>query len=61
MHGSIMSALIPCLNQAIRLCPVSMDMVPFRHGLPTLWQRTTPIIVGWLAGRTRKNNSNWYT
>jgi hypothetical protein len=26
-----------------------------------IWHRTTPIFVGWLAGRTWKNNNKWYT
>ena len=30
MHGSITSALIPCLNHVIRLCPVGVVMVQFR-------------------------------
>jgi hypothetical protein len=32
------------------------------HELPTfLWQRATPILVGWFTGCTCKNNSKWYT
>ena len=26
-----------------------------------LWQKATPVIVGWLADRTWQNNSKWYT
>jgi hypothetical protein len=32
------------------------------HGLPVLlWQKATPFIVGWFAGRMWKNNNKWYT
>jgi len=31
------------------------------RGSPTfIWHRATPYFVGWLAGRTWKNNNNWY-
>ena len=32
------------------------------HGSPTfVWQRATPVIVGWFGGSTWKNNNKWYT
>jgi hypothetical protein len=34
---------------------------PLRHG-PTifLWQKATPVIVGWFMGHMWKNNRKWY-
>ena len=47
--------------------PVSVTPLMIRkhlhlhHGPPTLlWQRATPVSVGWFAGRTWKNNNKWY-
>lgn len=32
------------------------------HTHPTfLWERATPVIVGWFAGHMCKNNNRWYT
>jgi len=32
----------------------------FYHGRPvSLWQWATPLIVGWSASRTWKNNNQW--
>ena len=38
----------------IHPCNYAMGFQPF------LWHRATPVIVGWFAGRTWKNN-NWLT
>jgi hypothetical protein len=50
MHGSVMSALIPCLNQAIRLCPVGMDMVPFRPSASNLAAKDNAHYCGLVGG-----------
>jgi hypothetical protein len=50
MHGSIISALNPCLNQAIRLCPVGMDMVPFRSWASKLMTKDNAHYCGLVGG-----------
>ena len=46
----------------IHKCPRTLNWDNLYYGPPNfLWQRATPVIVGWFADRTCENSGKWYT
>jgi hypothetical protein len=51
-----------CLENRITVSRNKLGIFPlYRKGASKLFRaRTTPVIVGWFAGRTNRTHSKWY-